>query len=198
VVLDSQPAEFALTAEEEFLEPSAQSAIDKWEFPLEPSPPPLPPTEEISARAQAPIRWGGFWRRTVALLIDVIMVSAFSAAMAYLSYIGYKVGLAAHGRTVTWDNVTPLFVWLTWGCLGLATAYFVLSHGMGGKTIGKWLMGLRVVGADQTEVTCRQAILRWLAMVGLAPLALGFLWVLWSREKRAWHDLLARTWVVRE
>jgi uncharacterized RDD family membrane protein YckC len=40
--------------------------------------------------------------------------------------------------------------------------------------------------------------LRWIATLVLAPLLLGFLWVFLNREKRAWHDYLAGTWVVRE
>jgi uncharacterized RDD family membrane protein YckC len=80
----------------------------------------------------------------------------------------------------------------------LATGYFVLFHGMEGKTIGKWLLSLRVVGANNERISYRRACLRWLGTVGFAPLLLGFVWVLWSREKRAWHDYLARTWVIRE
>jgi uncharacterized RDD family membrane protein YckC len=34
--------------------------------------------------------------------------------------------------------------------------------------------------------------------LGVASIGLGILWIVWSREKRAWHDFLARTWVVRE
>jgi uncharacterized RDD family membrane protein YckC len=86
---------------------------------------------------------------------------------------------------------------VVFGVIGLATIYFVLFHGMEGKTIGKWLLGLKVVGKEQGTITFRRAFLRWVATVGFAPLALSFLWVLWSREKRAWHDYLAGTWVIR-
>ncbi len=196
--MDSRPKEFALTAEEEPFESSERSPMEEWDIPAELLPPRAPVVAENSAGARAMIQWGGFLRRSCAFLIDLGFLLALSAAMSYLSYIGYKVGLAAHGRIVTWDNVTPLFVLLTWGWLGLATAYFVLFHGMGGKTLGKWLLGLRIVGAEQTEVTYKQALLRWLGAVGFAPLGLGFLWIIWSREKRAWHDFLARTWVIRE
>jgi uncharacterized RDD family membrane protein YckC len=71
-------------------------------------------------------------------------------------------------------------------------------HGLGGQTIGKMLLGLRVVGVERQPPSFRQAALRWLAAVGFAPIGLGFLWVLWQSEKRAWHDFVARTWVVRE
>ena len=59
-------------------------------------------------------------------------------------------------------------------------------------------LGYRVALAENGDVTSSQAFLRWLASVGFAPILLGFLWVIWSREKRAWHDIIAQTWVIRQ
>jgi uncharacterized RDD family membrane protein YckC len=58
---------------------------------------------------------------------------------------------------------------------------------------------LRVVGLAQQPISYRRALLRWVGMVGLgcASIGLSFLWIIWSGEKRAWHDLIARTWVIR-
>jgi len=69
---------------------------------------------------------------------------------------------------------------------------------MEGKTVGKWMFGLRVVGPNQEPITYSRALLRWIATWVSALFGLGFLWVLFSREKRGWHDLLAGTWVIRE
>jgi uncharacterized RDD family membrane protein YckC len=118
--------------------------------------------------------------------------------MLSLSYIGYKVGLSGHGRVVTRHNAMPLIFFATWASIFLATIYFVVFHGGDGKTIGKWLLGLRLVGPEQSTISYRRAFFRWVVMVILAPLGLGFLWILWSPEKRGWHDYLARTWVIRE
>jgi len=127
------------------------------------------------------------------------MIVLLVSIMGALSYIGYKVGLSAYGRSINLQNSTPLFVFLTFAWVGLATVYFVVFHGMEGKTIGKWLLGLRVVGAERRGITYRQAFLRSLGtVVSVAPLGLGFLWIIWSREKRGWHDFLARTWVIRD
>jgi uncharacterized RDD family membrane protein YckC len=59
---------------------------------------------------------------------------------------------------------------------------------------------LRVVGRDLRPISYRRALFRWIGTVGLGVVSLGvaFLWILWQREKRGWHDFLARTWVVRE
>ena len=155
------------------------------------------PTAEVVAPQ---LRWGGFFRRLCAFCIDIAMILLLCTVMALMAYIGYKVGLSAHHRALTWHNAAPLLSFLTLAGMGLTTAYFVVFHGMEGKTIGKWLLGLRVVGADQGPLTYRRALLRWVGMVGLglASFGLAFLWILWQREKRGWHDFLARTWVIRE
>jgi uncharacterized RDD family membrane protein YckC len=108
--------------------------------------------------------------------------------------------LAAHDRSISLSNAAPLMAFLTFAGMGLATAYFVVFHGTEGKTIGKWLLGLRVVGADQGLITYRQALLRWIGTVGFGFVSFGlsFLWILWQREKRGWHDFSAHTWVIRD
>ena len=144
------------------------------------------------------ILWGGFFRRAVAFSIDLLVLSILSVALFYFAYVGYSVGLAAHHQSLSSDNldVFLLFVSLAW--FSLVSGYFVLFHGMGGQTVGKWLLGLRVVGPNQEPITYSRALLRWIATWVSAICGLGFLWVLFSREKRGWHDLLARTWVIRE
>jgi uncharacterized RDD family membrane protein YckC len=150
--------------------------------------------------ADADLRWGGFFRRLGAFLVDVLVLALLSSLMGAMAYIGYKVGLSAHHRFISWNTAGPLVALLTVAWAGLATVYFVAFHGMEGKTIGKWLLGLRVVGVDRRPISYRRALLRWIGAVGLgcASLGLAFLWILWQREKRGWHDLLARTWVIRE
>jgi uncharacterized RDD family membrane protein YckC len=198
VFLGAQRGEFTLTPEDEPVELGDATELEAGRITFDPRSEsdrtvvkPAPPS--IPA-----VRWGGFFRRTCAFALDVIVILGLSAVMFFMCYVGYKVGLSAHGRALTWERSTPLFVLLTWGSIGVATAYFVVFHGLEGKTVGKWLLGLRVVGDEQSAITYRRAFLRWLAWVGFAPVLLGFLWILWSREKRGWHDLLARTWVIRD
>jgi len=144
------------------------------------------------------VRWGGFFRRCFAFAIDVVVLSLFSLFLLYVVYVGYSVGLTAHHQTITFDrfiSFLQLFI-LSWFLL--VSGYFVLLHGMAGTTVGKWVFGLRVVGANKAPVSYRQAMVRWFGYVAFAFFGIGFVWILLSREKRAWHDLLARTWVVRD
>jgi uncharacterized RDD family membrane protein YckC len=143
-------------------------------------------------------RWGGFLRRSYASSVDTIVLFLLSYLLFYLGYAGYKVGLAAHRQPPSWDN-SALFLYLfliAW--FFLVTGYFVLFHGMGGKTVGKWLLGLRVVGVNGTPVTYGRAFLRCLGTIVCIFFGMGFLWILCNKERRGWHDLLAGTWVIRE
>jgi len=198
VVLGAPSREdFSLTREEPF-ELDQPVDGDPWQFPAPAGIPSVKPSDETPAEPAGAPRYGGFFRRGAAFLIDCFVVGMLAVVMGLLAYVGYQVGLAAHHRTVTRATMMPLITLLTAATAMLATSYFVLFHGLDGKTIGKWLLRLRVVGAKNDRIGYRRAVVRWIASLAFAPLLLGFLWVLLSREKRAWHDYLARTWVIRE
>ncbi len=144
------------------------------------------------------IQWGGFLLRSCAFSVDLFVLSLFSLLLFYLSFVGYTVGLSAHHQSLSPDNVGGFLWLLSFAWFGLGTVYFVLFHGLGGKTIGKWIFGLRVVGADQGPISYNQALIRWIGSLISSFLGLGVLWIIWNREKRGWHDLMARTWVIRD
>jgi uncharacterized RDD family membrane protein YckC len=142
--------------------------------------------------------WGGFFRRSCAFYIDVAIIFALSYFLFYLTYVAYSVGLAAHGQVLTLDRLGFFLSILGVMWVFLVAGYFVLLHGMDGRTVGKWLLGLRVVTAYGNPITYRQAFSRFVCTIPSALFGLGFFWILWSREKRGWHDILARTWVIKD
>ena len=80
----------------------------------------------------------------------------------------------------------------------LTFAYAALFHALGGRTPGKWVMGLHVL--DETgqppSLGC-SALRALLAFVSAAPLFLGFATALFSRRHQAFHDKATGTYVVR-
>jgi uncharacterized RDD family membrane protein YckC len=192
--------EFTLTQEEPSAEFETQTEHDDWRIESTPEFPAAPQRVEWPGEPIVDVRWGGFFRRAGACLIDLMVIILLFALMGLMAYIGYKVGLAAHDRLISWTNAAPLMTYLSFAWVGLTTAYFVVFHGMEGQTIGKWLLGLRVVGEGQARLTHRRALLRWIGAVGFGFVSFGlsFLWILWQREKRGWHDFLAHTWVIRD
>lgn len=144
------------------------------------------------------VPWAGFFRRSCAFYIDVVILYAFSACLFYFTYVAYTVGLAAHGQVLDLDHMGLFLRILVFAGLSLVGGYFVLLHGMDGRTVGKWLLGLRVVSANRTPITYGQALARLVGTIPAAFFGLGFFWILLNRENRGWHDLLARTWVIRD
>lgn len=144
------------------------------------------------------VRWGGFLRRSAAFFVDVWVLAIFSLLLFYFAYLGFSIGLAAHHRQLSWVNAGFFLRIFFFAWFFLVSGYFVLLHGLEGKTVGKWLLGLRVVGAQDQPITYGQAFVRWIGTLISGLFGLGMMWVIWEQEKRGWHDLLARTWVIRE
>jgi uncharacterized RDD family membrane protein YckC len=59
-----------------------------------------------------------------------------------------------------------------------------------GQTLGMQVWGVRIQNTDGTAISLWQALLRFVvAMASWLLLGLGFLWVLWDKESRSWHDI---------
>lgn len=75
---------------------------------------------------------------------------------------------------------------------------FVVLASRGGQTIGKRLVGIRVVREDGEPVSAVSVLLRHCVGYALSALGgfLGFLWVVWDSKHQGWHDKIAHTIVV--
>ena len=127
----------------------------------------------------------GFWRRALALLVDLVIVGLLRWAGDLLTGLLDDRDPLVRAFDYTYRLVVP-------------AAYFVLMHGTAGQTVGKALVGVRVVDLAGGPIGYPRALGRLAASVLSAlVLGLGFLAVLVRRDKRALHDLLASTRVVR-
>jgi uncharacterized RDD family membrane protein YckC len=78
--------------------------------------------------------------------------------------------------------------------------YAYLIHTKG-TTMGKHLLGLKVIDSESKEKpTFPRALLRELVGKTISGLffLLGYIWAFFSEDKKTWHDLMARTFVVQE
>lgn len=76
---------------------------------------------------------------------------------------------------------------------------FVLIANLSGRTLGKWIAGLRIERRDGEPLSVGRALLRHLVgyPLTLLTLGLGFLVAAFDPQGRALHDWLAGTVVVR-
>ncbi|MET0623493.1 MAG: RDD family protein [Pyrinomonadaceae bacterium] len=131
-----------------------------------------------------------FSLRCGALLIDYIIVVGVLA----LATLAARV----FGDDTRRGSSFILFVgYLT--TAGVAFVNFVLLANLSGRTMGKWVAGLRIERRDGEALSVRRALLRHLVGYPLTILTLGFgfLVAAFDPQGRALHDWLAGTVVVR-
>jgi uncharacterized RDD family membrane protein YckC len=132
------------------------------------------------------------WLRIAAAIYDLFPLIALWMLTAGAGL------LVAHGDV---DLAHPSLGWrlgLRVALLVVTAAYFVISWARGGQTIGMRAWRLRVVDADGNALGWPRAALRFVvACVSVLALGIGYLWCLFDRRKRGWHDLAAQSVLVR-
>ena len=79
----------------------------------------------------------------------------------------------------------------------LLFTYWLIFWTVTGQTIGKRIMGVRVVRMDGQRMKAGNSVRRILMyFVSMVPFFLGFLWILIDDERRGWHDKVANTCVI--
>ena len=131
-------------------------------------------------------------RRVLAIVADGLVLGVAFSAMSVLARM---VGLG--------EADAPLFAGYTWagGFFVLAMAYYALMEGYRGQTVGKMMLGIRVVREDGGGVPgLKAAAIRSLLRVvdGLFGYLVGFVAVVASEKNQRLGDMAARTLVVRE
>ncbi len=151
-----------------------------------------------------PLKVAGFWRRLLACVLDLMVLMLTAAPLQFALHRALKIAAPVHGDLsldtgLRWLALPPTTV-LLWiiPFLGISIAYVVIFTALSGATPGQRAIGLRVVSNRGQRPGFGRALVRALGLiVGLAPGGLGALWIAFDREKRGFHDHLARTLVVR-
>ena len=121
-----------------------------------------------------------------AIAIATVMASVFGAAIQVVLPKWSWLSTAVPAGVAAFSSLVPLL-------------YFFVLVAVSGRTIGKYFMGIRVVRADGRPLSAARAFVRTVAyVVSLVPLFAGFVWVLFDRDRRAWHDHIAGSRVVYE
>lgn len=137
-------------------------------------------------------RVAGFVTRLIAYVLDFVVLAGMIAVGGWLAVIVDDL-FATMGLEISID-IGTVFVFL----IPLIIAfYFVVFWALTGRTIGKWFMGLKVIGKNGRPPTIGKAFIR-LVGYGISAIAfwLGYAWVLVDSDRQAWHDHMATTWVV--
>ena len=130
--------------------------------------------------------YAGFTKRLLAFLIDRV----FIWLMLYI-VLGYARGFKLYSLSSLF-SIQTIFIDL------LIMVYFVVFETSSWQgTIGKHLLGIRVVTERYHTLTAENAAWRYIwKYVSALVLMLGFIWVIFDPKKQGWHDKLAHTYVI--
>lgn len=146
---------------------------------------------QFPAQAQAQVQYVGVGRRFVAVLVDSILLGIV------FGVIGALFGqFQASGGSVS-VSLTGVPAVLTFVIFFL---YFIVLEAALGATLGKLLLGIRVVNVDGSRISWGASILRnILRIIDALPFAyiLGAILIWTSQRKQRLGDRAARTVVVR-
>jgi uncharacterized RDD family membrane protein YckC len=129
-------------------------------------------------------------RRIIAAVLDIALLAAVDAIVVHLT-------LRLLGLTSAELLELPLLPLVAFFLL-LNGGYFVAFTTVGGQSIGKMALGIRVITQENSDVPVGRAVVRTLAFIASAiPFGAGFLPGVISADRLALHDRLAHTRVVR-
>jgi uncharacterized RDD family membrane protein YckC len=127
------------------------------------------------------------WRRFAAFCYDLLLLAALFFVFT-LAVLALRRGVA----------VPPGSIWFEIALLLLAAAFFCGFWVHGGQTVGMRAWRIRVVRDDGSPLEWPRAAARFAAgLLAALPAGLGLWWAALDARKRAWHDRLTRTRVVR-
>ncbi len=158
--------------------------------------------------------WG---RRAAATIIDSIILTVILVVLVVIPFVVF--GVAAAGAESTGGSfelsdelsVGAIVLVALWAIFVFAVILMYAPLTMArsnGATPGKAAMGIRVVRENGQPISItyglfREAVIKTLLIGGISQLTLGLawlldsLWPLWDDQKRALHDMAAKSRVVR-
>lgn len=161
------------------------------------APPPPNWAAQPLAVAALPGSPAGFWIRVVAAIIDWVILCLIAGVLVGIVIV-LVIILGGH------DSDLAIGLSIGVGIIGLIVAGWlyeaILTSSARGATWGKQAIGARIVRADGARLSFGRATARHFLKVlitPLIPLGLGYMMAGFTSGKRALHDLMADTFVIR-
>jgi len=135
------------------------------------------------------LKYVGFWKRTVAVLVDTFLIIIVTLPILIWAY-GIDYINNEHVEKGSLDVIIN-YVFPTIAVILLWKYYQA--------TPGKMIFKATIVDANTGgKPTLKQWIIRYLGyFVSLLPFGLGYFWVAFDKKKQGFHDKLANTVVIQ-
>lgn len=144
------------------------------------------------------MEYAGFWIRFAARFIDGIILWVVNTVIS----LALGFGIMQTGPFVPGQPPPPEF-WVAYFImlavnLGTALAYETILTGRYGATVGKMACKLKVVTAEGERITYLRSFARYLStIISAMPCGIGYIIAAFDDQKRALHDHICNTRVVR-
>ncbi len=139
------------------------------------------------------LEYASFGARLLAMIIDIVIVNTASS-MIQAPFLAMMLG-NLNSTTMIVGFVAPIFL-----VGGMAVFYTVwLESSAWQATLGKKLMGLRVVDLNGQRITFWKSTSRnFNKSISSLILGIGYLMPLWTKKRQALHDRMARCLVIKK
>jgi uncharacterized RDD family membrane protein YckC len=140
--------------------------------------------------------YAGFWERVLALMVDALFFCACFFPITRLVKGAWLMSPNDHNWVRDWFIFDPLCL----AFLVIMGHYFIFLEGWLGATLGKWILGLRVIGLDGRRAGLWKGIVRnALRLIDGLPAfsLLGVILIQRSEERMRFGDRIAGTRVIR-
>jgi uncharacterized RDD family membrane protein YckC len=147
------------------------------------------PEASLENAQDAEMRYGGFWLRVIASIIDGILIQIVVFVGAFL-VVMLVMGEGTEESLHIIANLVGLVIsWLY---------YTLLESSNWQATIGKKALGLKVTDLQGQQIGFGRANARyWSKILSALILMIGFLMVAFTEKKQGLHDLIASTLVIK-
>lgn len=136
--------------------------------------------------------YAGAFTRAAAFLIDWFLITSVYGVIVAVTqwfsgtFLGVDTGIG-DGNRLAWAI----------GFVGWAFLYLTVGLMISGRTVGKRLLGLRVVTREGLPLSAGRATVRVVSQpVSFLLLGLGLVGIVTGKERRALHDVIAGTAVI--
>ncbi len=148
-----------------------------------------------------PVYLGNRMKRFLAFCIDIFPIT-FLVILVYRQFYEYDTimepFLADPTNVVLRDGMMVMQNNIAMIAGGVYLFYsFLMEASERQATFGKQLMRLKVIGNDGGIISIKEAFWRnAFKIISQLLFNLGFLWIIFDRHKRGWHDIIGKTLVV--
>jgi len=133
------------------------------------------------------LRYAGLFRRLFAIFYDCFLLAA-------ILFIAAAVAMAINqGKAIETDSsFRPIYMIIMFAICYLYFSWFWIN---GGQTLGMktWRIQLRHADADKNVDWMTASVRFFTAIFSWGVFGLGFLWSLFDKKNRCWHDLSSKT-----